>query len=505
MSSNISFREPKVSGDVGGIKLRISGAQTTMTINEMPSLALSVHPQGVRSGDLVDLSSPDITKWLAQNQTQKFTDLTTVNVYQDSGSRNYLTTAGLLTTSAYEASKSSFEVHLALATNAAYLQALRTHIYRTEGNEAKDDDELLHATSMAEMFSLVLDRLIKKWIEKANARTVTMAKLDAKIMDQMHAINEQHKTKWQRLFSDSTATTKLPFMPDMTQDINEKIQDTIRQVFLTQGRDFFQQILTLCEMFNLLYIPDVGGTDAPYGRLISKDAVMGETAPGIISATHFTSRLGAYDVVPLAAVVVVGQGTENVKESGSDKGMPTAPVYATWPNPLPEKSNGRFEQIPLPVWLPAIYGPLDMDDAVKEANAMGLDANEYMRTKHKPRKDSMDKQQTAQRSILAWWARLAYLDIALGRDTLSLDIPFDFRAQLGYRYAVTDRNKKKMFTGFLAHIAHSVVVGEDSEKSATGDATTSLVFTHVECEGFVLPNKGAPFNALPKPPEIAKE
>jgi hypothetical protein len=62
-----------------------------------------------------------------------------------------------------------------------------------------------------------------------------------------------------------------------------------------------------------------------------------------------------------------------------------------------------------------------------------------------------------------------------------------------------------MFTGFLAHIAHSVVVGEDSEKSATGDATTSLVFTHVECEGFVLPNKGAPFNALPKPPEIAKE
>ena len=52
---------------------------------------------------------------------------------------------------------------------------------------------------------------------------------------------------------------------------------------------------------------------------------------------------------------------------------------------------------------------------------------------------------------------------------------------------------------------HSVVVGEDSEKSVTGEATTHLVFTHVECEGFVLPNKGAPFNALPKPPEIAKE
>ena len=60
----------------------------------------------------------------------------------------------------------------------------------------------------------------------------------------------------------------------------------------------------------------------------------------------------------------------------------------------------------------------------------------------------------------------------------------DITWEIGKRYSVKQEGGGVLFEGFLQNIEHRV-----SSVPGRADATTQLTFSHVEANGFTLPNK----------------
>jgi hypothetical protein len=155
----------------------------------------------------------------------------------------------------------------------------------------------------------------------------------------------------------------------------------------------------------------------------------------------------------------------------------------TWPETLPPA--GQTNIIQMPVWLPADLYPLDIP---KTGKNLDFDANFQ---KVKTSQQEIADEALLVKKICLDIARLTYNDISLKFSSATINCPFDISWEIGKRYAIkqpstTSGASSLLFSGFLCSVEHRV---SSNPSGGGGEAITQLTFSHVEANGFTLPNK----------------
>lgn len=261
--------------------------------------------------------------------------------------------------------------------------------------------------------------------------------------------------------------------------IRSRMYDTIRSVYLSGSADFSVIISQFESMFQMQFIPGQDGSEP--GRFIPLSFVLQDPEEKEVNIVSLSMNPGPKKFLAPTAVAVRGLPPEKRNPAYAESIRSSSTSMVVWPETLPD--TGQTVVIQQPNWLPSELFPLEVPTTgssldislnrslVEASNAEIASAAELVRDACKD------------------LARQMYNNISLGDSSATIITPLNVSWEVGKRYTVkqvgdTQGGGSVLFSGFLRFVQHSV-----SSKPSSPEATTQLTFSHVEANGFVLPNK----------------
>ena len=324
---------------------------------------------------------------------------------------------------------------------------------------------------------LILQNIIKDFLATSGEATDTT---DYKIRKKIHEANLKIiEEEWYPILNASTESA-IPDFAAASENptIQVKMYDSIRSVYLSGSADFSVIMSQFESMFQMKFVP--GHMGITPGKFIPATAMLLEPKDKDVNIVSLSMNPGPKKFLVPTAVAVRGAPIQEepptaqaVQTAGSD--------MIVWPETIPEA--GQTVVIQMPSWLPEDLFPLEIP---KFGDV--LDFNLNLTQVKAANADKADAGKIVSKICLAI-ARLAYNDISLASASASIVCPLDVTWEIGKRYNIKQPGTKSgesspLFSGFLRNVQHRI-----SSSPSKAEASTQLTFSHVEANGFTLPNK----------------
>lgn len=432
-----------------------------------PYAKYSAHKAGGEK--VINPNAADLIKKLADAQRTMFVQPTIKSMSLFDGV-NKLQFSGYDVGPSHSIAFGSVNTGKVLVHRCSRLSALNTSIYVPP----KDDSAYLGAdepgsgASPADYIKLVLKKIIENY--EANPPEDTILKDN---IDKINTFNKKIlEEDWYPVLDaskDATLEGFSDFVADTTCALN--LVSAIASVYSSTSNNFFTQISQFEAMFQMLFVPDPTGKTA--GKFISFKNIVGNPEDKSANIRGLDITAGPKSFMPLAGVAVMGLPNPDMYLGGPHT---TGNVLVTWPETLPK--YGKIETISAPSWIPRDL--LVPQDDIGQGELDPSKAASYYETINKACKDSADLCVL----IMKQFAKSYYAYTALEPCKASIVTLLDLSWEVGKRYTVKQSGGGTLFSGFLQYIEHRI-----SAKPGSPDASTQLTFSHVEANGFTLPNK----------------
>jgi hypothetical protein len=432
-----------------------------------PYAKYSAHKSGGEK--VVDPNASDLIKKVADAQKQMFEqpEIKDIKIFDG---ENSITFSGYDVGPSHSIAFGSVNNGKVLVHRCSRLAALNTSIYTPPDDAAVylGAEEPSAAANPAAYIKLVLEKMIENY-ENNPPEDETIKQ----VIDKVNEFNKVIlKEDWYPVLEASEDAT-LPgfegFVADTTCALN--LVSTIANVYASASDNFFTRIAQFESLFQMLFIPDATGETC--GKFVPHSLIIEDPEDKAVHIRGLDISAGPKSFLPLAGVIVSGLPNPTMYLAGPHT---TGNVLVTWPETLPK--NGKIETISAPSWIPR-----ELLIPQNETAGGELDP-EKIKSYYEQQQPDLESSADACSKIIKEFAKSYYVYNALEPCRASIVTLLDVSWEVGKRYTVRQASGGTLFSGFLQNIEHRI-----SAKPGSPDASTQLTFSHVEANGFTLPNK----------------
>jgi len=475
-ANTVEVRKPKVT--VPGESTDSIQYQASMPLSEgAPSIRYSSH--GAGSDSVENPTASELIQKVAQAQNAMFEEPTKNTITMEDGSGNSATFNGYDTGPHHDIMFGGVNNGKNLVHRCSRLAYINTSIYRP-AREAVVGEVIEKAASAANpcaALKLILEEIIAQFLQ---SRQEPEGTTDFEVRNKIHEANKKIiDEEWYPILDASTESGINDFSAVASKtSIQLTMYNSIRSVYLSGSNDFSVIIAQFETMFQMCFVPGHMGQDP--GKFIPMSAKLSNPEDREVNIVSLSMNPGPRKFLSPTAVAVRGAPNAQPPVAGQVT-RPAGYDMITWPESLP--ASGQTVVIQMPSWLPQELYPLQIP---KTGNNLDFDSN--YQSVQSAQQESADAA-TLVANICKDIARLTYNDISLASASASINCPFDVSWEIGKRYSVKQPSTGSgggsvLFSGFLRTVTHRV-----SSSPARAEAITQLIFSHVEANGFTLPNK----------------
>lgn len=426
-------------------------------------------------------NATDLIASVSEAQAKLFVPATTRNITISDGDKTYAY-QGFDSGPHHEVFVGGVSNGRAVIHKCSGIQYLNTSIYLSPNKMVKDlEDPIKAENSVIKCIKTVLEKLVENYEASGNTSTsAAETGLTKEIRAAIHANNKLIiENYWYPILDKSVdPNITLPGFSDfIKKDSNAKqVVKAICDVYKNQANDFFIKIDQFSSMFMLYFIPGFQAADG-IGRFISYKTILGNVTPKPVDIRSISLQPGARSLLPITSVVMLGMPNQNQRGA---KMLSTAAItaVAAWPEtPL---AGGQTMVVSPPPWIPS---DILVSKDIKNSSTNTLDPEAYKDTITAQDKSSDDTAATTFK-LGNEYCRTLYNFMSLQDSVATISTLLDVTWEPGRRYSVVQRGENILFKGFLRSVEHRI-----SSNPSRVEAITQLVFSHVEAEGFTLPNQ----------------
>lgn len=469
MANSAEIRSPsaKVKGEDSDSVSMSWTVPVSGTLLGNPFVKYSIHKAGGASA--VKPAAADFIKEVADAQAKMYEAPTLKDIILNDG-KNSLSFTGYDIGPSYSIAFGTVNNNRALVHKCSRLSALNTSIYTAPKDSAAylGAEEPGEGATPAAYMKLVLESLIKNYEDNAPEDDISKS-----IRDSIHAFNQKIlKEVWYPVLDASAKATIDGFVGAVAHtSVALLLVESVANIYVSNTDNFFSKISQFEALFQILFIPDI--TSKTAGKFIPYTDVVDNADDKDVNIRSIDISAGPKSFLPITGVVMNG-----LPNSDMYIGAPhvTGTSIIAYPYPLP--TSGKIVTIGAPTWLPR---ELIIPQNDTEGDSLDLTEIDLYRklngAKLKEVEDSI-------MVVAKEFAKSFYINNALEPCVAGIMTLLDLTWEVGKRYNVKQAGGGLLFSGFLKNVEHRI-----SSKPGSTDATTQLTFSHVEANGFTLPNK----------------
>jgi hypothetical protein len=481
---------PKVSVFFDGEADSFSPSRVVMSLQAGGISTCTVYGQAVsvRGGEakVVNMLEAEIAERIGKLQTYLYTPRVApdCSVFIHDGQGGICAFEGYFSNPAYSNSAGSTGSSRTIVHKSAILSAFRGYIYGTtrklrEIMAGGGPLEGIEDPNMATRTAKILEAIIKSWDE--NRPTIeTMDKMSLEILFNQHEQNQNILPVLLDVLnsSDITYVSAEKLKPKDQTDLNGYIA---KNIILAQNSSFLENLSMFGQAFQATMIPNLS-TSGPYAEFIPNRSFMEDAGPLTLKFIDINYSGGDRRMSPLSNVVIQNyMGPSLRSQVGvSQANAQEMRVYAYPELPI---AAGDILYDSGPPWLsPITLGATDTNQAAQTVVDCGLSIDDWKSGKAALNKFGIMSNDMTHMPVIKEWARNLYTYAALEGSAANLGCPLTVPMVPGYRYDVSNSDGRKLLSGFLQQVTHSITVD-----SRPPSANTVLSFSHIEAGGFKLP------------------
>lgn len=451
----------------------------TAQINSFPRVDVRFHDIGEpnKSRSVVP---EDLAAKIAADQTSMFEAAASASVSMEDGLGGTISFKGFQTNTSYELIYGGVGYSAAAIHTSAIVDTLQTSLYKYGNLTFREIAPLITGDSTySSWMTAALDHILERWDATA-LKTDNLDAISKAFAQRAHTNNEKGLAAWREILKASKDINEhLPSIKTSALFSGDLVTAIIG-IYLNSYGSFLQTIQQFGLQFQLIYVPDMG---SGYGKFIcAKDTIQQELTKKV-HIMRMQLSAGAKSAIPVTQVSVNGLPGNSWRDDNLNRSkfLP-APSISMFP---PTVTSGRVYAVNFPGWL-----RLSAAEPEKESKEEGSGPPDPAAYADKRILQDVKFRETIDTTVLKIadeWAKNVYVDMALADSTAQITVPLDLTWELGKTYKVTTegakgQKNKNLFTGFLAGFSHNL-----SSSQVSPQAYTSLMFTHVQGEGFTLP------------------
>lgn len=447
-----------------------------------PRVMMCIYPPG-REDVAVSPTQEDIIAEMADWQNKMFSARNgpeveiEVKVKNDEAGAGVFKFKGLITGPSYTFTTRNAALQIECVPEYAQVDSLAYSIYKPPSNALymAADPNLAVAGTICNLITLTQKKLRENFTPE-----VRTGAADEQYAIAQHKINEKVVQYFEELLTASDSEEVFGWtevVGGLVTYGDENLRSAINSCLLQSSGPFCGVIDRLAETFGCLCVHKWD----KIGLLLNKYNLMNKVEDLSLDILSISiNATSGFGLLPPGFVGVISP-----YYNPGDLPMEPSNHFVVYPKENAEQGVGVMQQTMGPSWVNDIV----VSQAVTNASARdkGLKVEE---AQDKVEDDVENKEKSVQNAlnILELWGKSAYINHALQNSTVSLQVPLTFKPEVGKYYNVKTNKQSAtepdvvLFKGLLANVTHSITVDGGSPQ-----AMTSLVFTHVQLEGFYLP------------------
>jgi hypothetical protein len=377
---------------------------------------------------------------------------------------------------------------VAVVASAAAVANLDLGIYNLSDGRGNADDPLKSASlsvsrkvtdkDLALRLKTLTEETIKFWINNRDRQSASP--LVQRLTETRHQANTHPLSLWYALLDNSNLGESdwLSVLEGLHRP-NRALNASILSVLRAPASSFENVIDTLTREYQMMYVPALDGS---IGRFEWEDAsIEGDAQELRVSASSllFNGDTSG-DLMPVQQVIIRGMmrdGTLVANRLQEGKFQDGGVLLGGFPD-LSTAPTGNIQSLTLPGYLQLAFDNLrpSRRPGTARTSIRGLPA-EFQRVSDFTRRYISDVGE----KMINNYARNAFIRMALGNSSVTVETPCDLSLVPGRRYSVS-ASDGPLFTGFLYGLRHHFQMDPGQ-----GAANTQLNFTHVRFPGFQIP------------------
>jgi hypothetical protein len=466
-SSEIRSPSAKVQGEATDSISMSWTVPVSSSLLGNPFVKYSIHKPGGQSA--VRPATAEFIKQVAAAQAKMYENPELKDVSLNDG-KNSLDFTGYDIGPSYSVAFGTVNNNRALVHKCSRLSALNTSIYTAPADSAAylGAEEPGEETTPSGYMKLVMETLIKNYEENAPEDDISKA-----IRDNIHAFNQKILEEvWYPILEDSTKATIDGFSGAVqNSSCALLLVESIANVYVSNTDNFFTKVSQFEAMFQILFVPDT--TSETAGKFIPYTDVVDNADDKTVNIRGIDISAGPKSFLPISGVVMNGLPNSDMYLSAPHT---TGTNIVAYPDPLP--TVGKIVTIGAPNWIPRELIIPQTDTEGTSLNPSEIDL--YRKLNAAKLKEVEDSIMTVAKEF----AKSFYINNSLEPCVAGIMTLLDLTWEVGKRYNVKQDGGDLLFSGFLKNVEHRI-----SSRPGSTDATTQLTFSHVEANGFTLPNK----------------
>lgn len=481
---NTTVRKPSVKITAPGGDVSAEGITFIAAVNSAPTVEVILR----RAKDIVvEPLSADVIAAMKAMQQARFSARSgepDTTVTADDGDGGTLTFKGFLTAPVLEQSKISSAETANVVGSDAFLNGLGLSIYNSRPQNVRDEeiDKLFEKTpsrasgDVAGLINEVTDVLVSNYqatLDKAETPSLK------NVLEKKHQANTTALKVWRDILAGSdvrytewqSAFGKLP-------KLGEAVAERVKELLQQRTASFWDVLNGLGSEFLFFYRPKMDGSS---GTLVRADTKVKDDGQRSLDAgvVRYSGTDGSPSMLPLGGVIVYGPPMPFLREE--EKPYAVTTVVGQWPV---EIAPGYFQEVSAPAWMAAggftSFETETSTEASTGAAAGGkknLDPTNY-KERRTGRKEKLTAVEGDMTKLLQDFAKVMYDDMKLADSTATLEIPLNFKIEVGVRYKFTTGKDGGAFTGFVRALRHTLHL----QGGTTLTSGTVLSLSHIQYE-----------------------
>jgi hypothetical protein len=299
------------------------------------------------------------------------------------------------------------------------------------------------------------------------------------VLEKKHAANTTALKVWRDILSGSDV--RYPEWQNTLSDlpkIGEAVAERVKEMLQQRTSSFWDVLNGLGSEFLFFYKPKMDGSS---GDLVRADKKVNDDGGKSLDAgvVRYSGTDGSPSMLPLGGVIVYGPPIPGLRKEESPYAVTT--VVGQWPV---EISPGYFQEISAPAWMAAGgFTSFETEKSTEAATGAdpgtkkNLDPTNY-KERRTGRKEKLVAVEGAMTKMLQEFAKVTYEDMRLADSTATLEIPLDFKIEVGVRYKFKTSEDGGAFTGFVRALRHTLQL----QGGTTLTSGTVLSLSHIQYE-----------------------
>jgi hypothetical protein len=465
MPDGLLVLQPSATASIQGEAVKVDTVQIVYAVNSFPSVNIGFHDAKIPTGGVVQMADKDVAARIAKQQNAMFSAQSPDSSVTVDDGINSISFSGYVSSPSYTLAIQNVGFTTSIIHEASAVNTLRPSIYTNKKGTFRSGETPLKSNIGAGLIG-VLDLLMKE-------SDPALPDEESKgIVTQIDTNNQKPIEIWRKICQDSTV--EWPELEVLLKypSVKTNLQDHVAGIYTNSSpNDFFQSMNQFRALFSMIYVPSLDA--GKMGKFISEaDAATMDPELLPVNIRSISMSAGPKNILPLAYVVTRGPKPQTHRDTKYGH------IVQRWP--LEAQSTGQVTEIGTPSWLPAeIIVPKQSSASVGDT----LDLNAYELEKVEEDKKLYEVTFPEVAKVLERWAKQHYVDFALSSSTAKVVTELTVQVTPGKRYTVVSPNGV-LFRGFLTEVVHTL-----SSVPRNLQASTELIFSYVEADGFELPSK----------------